>query len=149
MDIATVGLVRAAGIRVLQLHQIVYERSGGRVGHRMLGVPCLLLRTTGAKTGRARTNALTYARDGEDYVVVASMGGAPHSPGWYHNLRARPDVEIQVGTRRVHAHARPVLRGDADYERLWELVNANNHDRYRGYQKQTTRAIPLVVLTPA
>jgi deazaflavin-dependent oxidoreductase (nitroreductase family) len=149
MNVAEIGPLRAAGIKALQVHQFLYERSGGRIGHRLLGIPCLLLYTTGAKTGRERTSALTYARDGEDYVIVASMGGAPRSPGWYHNLRAQPDVQIQVGTRRMRAHARPVVRGDADYERLWDLVNANNRNRYRGYQKQTARAIPMVVLTPA
>lgn len=148
MNLAAIGPIRAAGIKALQVHQIVYERSGGRIGHRTLGVPCLLLRTTGAKTGRPRVNALTYARDGDGYVVVASMGGAPKAPGWYHNLRARPDVEIQIGTRRMPAQAHIVQHGDADYERLWDLVNANNHNRYRGYQKLTTRPIPVAVLTP-
>jgi deazaflavin-dependent oxidoreductase (nitroreductase family) len=149
MDLAAIGPLRDAGIRALKLHQFVYQRSGGRVGHHLFGIANLLLYTVGAKTGRPRASALSYARDGDSYVVVASMGGAPRSPGWYHNLRARPDVEIQIGTRRMPAHARPVVRGDADYDRLWELVNRVGRNRYTGYQRHTTRPIPVVVLTPA
>lgn len=144
----TLPPVRALGIRLLRVHQFVYDRSGGRIGHRTLGVRNLLLRTVGAKTGQPRTNALTYARDGRDYVVVASMGGAPRSPGWYHNLRARPDAEIQVGTRRIPVRARFVLPGDPDRDRLWQLADRSNFGRYSNYQKATTRPIPVVVLTP-
>nr|AHE14587.1 putative nitroreductase Rv1261c [uncultured bacterium] len=146
--IEQIPAVKAFGARLLGAHQFVYERSGGRIGHRILGVPCLLLHTVGAKTGLQRTNGLTYARDGDDHLVVASAGGAPRSPGWYHNLRAHPEAEIQVGTRRLPVTARAVLPGDPGYERLWDIVNANNHDRYRAYQKATTRPIPVVVLTP-
>lgn len=146
--IESLPAVQAIGIRVLKVHQFVYERSGGRVGHRFAGTRNLLLRTVGAKSGQPRVNALTYARDGRDYVVVASMGGAPRSPGWYHNLRARPDAEIQVGTRRIPVTARPVLPGDPDRDRLWQLADRNNSGRYTQYQKNTSRAIPVVVLTP-
>jgi hypothetical protein len=96
--IESLPVVQAVGVRVLKLHQAVYERSGGRVGHWFFGTHNLLLRTVGARTGQQRTSALVYVRDGRDYVVVASMGGAPRSPGWYHNLRADPEVEILVGT---------------------------------------------------
>ncbi len=140
--------VQVLGAQLLRVHQEIYERSGGRIGHRILGVPCLLLHTTGAKTGRARTAALAYARDGSSYLVAASMGGSPRAPGWYHNLLADPDVEIQIGTRRIPVTARSVAAGSAGYDRLWDIVNAANHDRYRGYQRLTTRPIPVVVLTP-
>ncbi|MFN2561593.1 MAG: nitroreductase family deazaflavin-dependent oxidoreductase [Jatrophihabitans sp.] len=146
--IESIPVVKAIGVRVLKVHQLVYERSGGRIGHRLAGTRSLLLRTVGAKTGQPRTNALTYVKDGADYVVVASMGGAPRSPGWYHNLRADPDVEIQVGTRRIQVTARTVLPGDPDRERLWQLADENNEGRYRAYQKQTSRPIPVVVLSP-
>jgi deazaflavin-dependent oxidoreductase (nitroreductase family) len=144
----TLPPVRALGIQALRVHQFVYERSGGRIGHRAFGLRHLLLRTTGAKTGQPRTSALTYVRDGPSYVVVASMGGAPRSPGWYHNLRAQPRAEIQVGTRRIPVTARFVLAGDPDRDRLWQLADANNSGRYSRYQKATTRVIPIVVLTP-
>jgi deazaflavin-dependent oxidoreductase (nitroreductase family) len=144
----TIPAVQAVGIRALRLHQFIYERSGGRIGHRLANTRNLLLRTVGAKSGARRTNALTYARDGNDYVVVASMGGAPRSPGWYHNLRADPDAEIQVGTRRIPVTARFVMSGDPDRERLWQLVNKHNSGRYDNYQRVTKREIPVVVLTP-
>ena len=80
--------------------------------------------------------------------MVASNGGASRAPGWHHNLLAQPLAEVQVGVRRFPATARAVLPGDADYDRLWDAVNAGNHDRYRAYQKATSRPIPVVVLSP-
>jgi deazaflavin-dependent oxidoreductase (nitroreductase family) len=135
--------------QVLRFHEQLYKRTDGRVGHRMIGVPTLLLRTTGRRSGVTRTNALVYARDGEDYLVVASNGGADIPPAWLHNLRASPDVEVQIGRRRRKGTAKVLEPTDPDYDRLWKVVNANNHDRYSAYQKQTTRAIPVVALTPA
>ena len=132
---------------VLRLHQLIYTRTDGRVGHRMIGVPTLLLRTTGRRSGATRTNALVYARDGDDYLVVASNGGADRPPAWLHNLRASPEVEIQVARERRAGTARIVEPSDPDYDRLWKLVNDNNHDRYTGYQKQTARPIPVIALT--
>jgi deazaflavin-dependent oxidoreductase (nitroreductase family) len=146
--IESLPVVQAVGVRVLKVHQAVYERSGGRVGHWFFGTHNLLLRTVGAKTGQQRTSALVYVRDGRDYVVVASMGGAPRSPGWYHNLKADPHVEIQVGTKRLPVTARTVLPGDPDRERLWELADTNNAGRYTAYQRATSRPIPVVVLAP-
>ncbi|QGN58906.1 nitroreductase family deazaflavin-dependent oxidoreductase [Nostocoides sp. HKS02] len=130
-------------------HGKVYARTGGRIGHRLLGVPCLLLHTVGAKSGLPRINSLTYAMDGPAYVVVASAGGGPKSPGWYHNLRANPQVVAQVGTRRVPVTSRVVMPGEHDYERLWRLVNDQNKQRYAAYQRLTSRPIPVVVLSPS
>ena len=141
-------LTRAA-LWLLHVHQAVYDLSDGRVGHRMLGVPCLLLRTTGRRTGKNRTSALVYARDGEDYVVVASLGGSDDPPAWLHNLRANPDVGVQVGRERFPAVATVVERGDEDHDRLWLSVNEVNRGRYDRYQAKTSRPIPLVRLTPA
>ena len=112
------------------------------------GVPTLLLSTIGRRSGATRTNALVYARDGEDYLLVASNGGADTPPAWLHNLRAHPDVEIQVARERRKGLARVVEATDPDYERLWRIVNANNHDRYTAYQQQTSRSIPVVAVTP-
>jgi deazaflavin-dependent oxidoreductase (nitroreductase family) len=134
--------------QVLQVHDTVYQKSKGWIGHRTLWVPSLLLHTVGAKTGKQRTTSLTYARDGDKYLIVASKGGAPRAPGWYHNLKANPHVEINVGPRRFAVTARPVLSGDPDYQRLWQIVNKNNQNRYNEYQKKTSRPIPVVVLTP-
>lgn len=133
---------------VLRLHERLYVASDGRIGHRMIGVPTLLLRTTGRRSGARRTNALVYARDGDDYLLVASNGGADRHPGWLYNLRSEPEVEIQIGRERHAGSARIVEPTSPDYERMWKLVNENNHDRYAGYEKMTSRPIPVVAVTP-
>lgn len=135
--------------QVMKLYEALYKASDGRVGHRMIGVPTLLLITTGAKSGVQRTSALVYARDGADYLLVASNGGSEKPPAWLANIRAKPEVEIQIARRRMKARARVLESSEQDYERLWRLVNQNNHDRYAAYQRGTSRPIPLVALTPA
>jgi deazaflavin-dependent oxidoreductase (nitroreductase family) len=135
----------------LRVHNAVYQATNGWIGHRVPGAPdSLLLHTVGAKTGKPRTTSLSYARDGDDYLVVASKGGDPRAPGCYHNLKANPNVEINVGPKRFAVTAQPVVPGDPDYERLWDVVNnmKNNKNRYIGYQKRTSRPIPVVRLTP-
>jgi F420H(2)-dependent quinone reductase len=134
--------------QVLRVHDAVYRNTNGWIGHRTLGIPSLLLHTVGAKTGQARTASLTYARDGGDYLVVASKGGDPKAPGWYHNLKANPNVEINIGPKRFGVTAKRVLPDNPDYARLWQIVNNNNSNRYEAYQKKTSRPIPVVVLTP-
>ena len=139
---------RALGLFV-RVHDALYQRTNGLVGHRIPGAPnSLLLHTVGAKTGLPRTNTLSYARDGDDYLVVASNGGDDRAPGWYHNLTARPEVEINVGTTRSAATATAVLPDDPDYSRLWRIVNDNNANRYDGYQARTARPIAIVRLAP-
>jgi deazaflavin-dependent oxidoreductase (nitroreductase family) len=133
--------------QVLRIHDTVYRGTNGWIGHRTLGIPSLLLHTVGAKTGFDRTTSLTYARDGNDYLVVASKGGDPKAPGWYHNLKANPNVEINVGPKRFGVTAKPVLPDDPDYARLWQIVNKNNSNRYEAYQTKTSRPIPVVVLS--
>jgi deazaflavin-dependent oxidoreductase (nitroreductase family) len=95
-----------------------------------------------------RTNGLVYARDGTDYLVVASKGGADQPPAWLLNLKADPEVEIQVGRERQKGSSRVVKPSDPDYARLWKIVNENNGDRYTAYQQATSRPIPVVVLAP-
>ena len=141
-------MLTRAVLWLLHVHQAVYDLTDGRVGHHVLGVPCLLLRTTGRRSGKSRTSALVYARDGEDYVVVASLGGSDHPPAWLHNVRADPNVGLQVGRKRFPAVATVVERDEEDYARLWRSVNAVNRNRYEGYQAKTSRPIPLVLLTP-
>jgi deazaflavin-dependent oxidoreductase (nitroreductase family) len=135
-------------VGALRAHQFLYERSGGLVGHRLLGVPTLLLRTTGRRSGRTRTNALVYADEGDRYLVVPSNGGADRPPAWLLNLETEPRIEIQIGRDRRPATAAIVGADDRDFERLWELVNDNNRGRYEAYQGLTTRPIPVVALTP-
>jgi F420H(2)-dependent quinone reductase len=139
------------GYRLLMLHNKIYKSTNGRIGRRIPVpgmAPALLLHTFGAKTGQPRTTSLSYFRDGNDYLVVASKGGDPRAPGWYHNLKANPNIEINVGPKRFSVIAEPVLSGTPDYDRLWRIVNENNHHVYEGYQKKTTRPIPVVRLTP-
>lgn len=132
----------------VRVHDAVYQRTGGLLGHRIPGAPnSLLLHTVGAKTGLPRTNTLSYALDDGAYLVVASNGGDRRAPGWFHNLKARDDVEINVGRRRFAATARAVLPDDPDYARLWRIVNANNANRYDGYQAKTDRPIAVVRIT--
>src|SRR3954465_1019217 len=121
-------------------HATIYRATRGLVGHRIPGLPpFLVLEHVGAKSGRTRTTPLLYFEDGDRYVVVASKGGHPRHPAWYHNLRANPDVTIQVGSRQMPVHARdatPEERG-----RLWGRA-VEVYGSYEDYQRRTAREIP-------
>ena len=132
--------------KFLTVHQWIYEKTDGRIGRSLGGRPMLLLRTVGARTGKPRTSALLYIRDGDNHVVVGSTGGGPKHPGWFHNLRANPDVEIQVGRERMLVHGREAT--DEERPALWEKANAANGGQYDVYQSYTERQIPVVVLEP-
>lgn len=124
-------------------HRWLYGASGGRLGGRLLGMPVLLLTTTGRRTGQRHMTALTYLPEGLNFVVIASNGGAHYHPDWYLNLRARAEVEVLVGRRQTRARAREA--DGAERARLWgQIVRANS--RYAGYQARTSRRIPVVVL---
>lgn len=143
------GLAEKALGLFVRTHDAVYQRTNGWIGHRIPGAPnSLLLHTVGAKTGLPRTHSLSYARDGEDYLVVASNGGDRRSPAWLHNLKAHPRVQINVGRQRVGVTAVPVQPDEPDYLRLWRIVNDNNANRYDGYQAKTRRPIPVIRLVP-
>ena len=132
------------------VHRWAYELTGGRAGHRMGGgVRAALLTTTGRKTGQSRTVPLVYARDGAGYVFVASNNGRDRPPAWLLNATAKPEVQLQVGPAHLLGTARVVPPDDPDYARLWQLVNAGNHDRYERYQSRTSRKLALLVVTPA
>src|SRR5690348_9686865 len=130
-----------AFITTLKLHQEIYERSHGLVGHRLLLMPTLLLRTTGRKSGLTRTNALVYGRDGGNYLVCGSNGGHHLPPAWALNMEANPDVEIQVGVRRMKAIATTLRPGEADYERLFAICNKANRGQFAAYEKKTDRPL--------
>jgi len=134
---------------VLRVHEKIYKATDGRLGHRLLGVPTLLLSTTGRRPGLTRTNSLVYARDNADYLVVASKGGSDQAPAWLLNLEAKPEVEIQLGRERHRAAASVIEPSNPDYARFWRIVNEENGDRFEAYQKETSRPIPVVVITPA
>jgi deazaflavin-dependent oxidoreductase (nitroreductase family) len=132
--------------RLLQGHTLAYRATGGLIGHRFPGTPpMLLLDHVGAKSAKQRTTPLVYVRDGENVVVIASKGGHPRHPAWFHNVSANPDTMIQVGPQRRAVRARvatPEERG-----RLWPKA-VQTYSGYRGYQERTGREIPLVILEP-
>jgi deazaflavin-dependent oxidoreductase (nitroreductase family) len=126
-------------------HLFWYRLTGGFIGGKFGNVDILLLTTTGRKSGKSRTTPLLYMKDGDNMVIVASNGGNKNNPGWYHNIRANPDVEVELGRdkRKVHAEV-----ADATVRaRIWpKLVEI--YQQYEGYQRDTEREIPLVILRP-
>jgi len=126
------------------LNTALYRLTGGKVANRMGKAPILLLTLAGRKSGKRRTTPLLYGRDGDNYVVIASMGGAPKHPAWYHNLQGQ-EAEIQVGRKRLRVRARDA-EGE-ERERLWALM-VSLYPPYDDYQKKTERRIPVVVLEP-
>jgi F420H(2)-dependent quinone reductase len=130
--------------RMMGFHTQVYRLSNGHIGHRFPGAPpMLLLDHVGAKSGIKRTIPLVYVKDGNDVVLVASKGGHPRNPAWYHNLRAHPDTEIQIGSERRLVRARVATAEER--KRLWPKAVAT-YGGYAGYQERTRREIPLVIL---
>ena len=127
-------------------HVIAYRASHGLIGHRFPGAPpMLLLDHVGAKSGKTRTTPLAYVTDGKDLVLVASKGGHPKNPGWFHNLAANPDTTVHVGTRRIAVRAR--VADANERKRLWPKV-VKTYSGYESYQRHTERQIPLVILEP-
>jgi deazaflavin-dependent oxidoreductase (nitroreductase family) len=139
-------LVEAIAGPLLTVHQWLYETTDGRIGATLGGRPMLLLRTIGRRSRTPRTAALLYVRDDDAWVVIASKGGAPQHPGWFHNLVADPNVEIQVGRERFPVRAR-IAEGE-ERARLWARADEVNQGQYDVYQSRTRRPIPVVVLEP-
>lgn len=133
--------------RAMGVHTVLYRATGGFVGQRIPGLkaPMLLLFHVGAKSGQPRTSPLLYIPEGDDYVIVASKGGYPRNPAWFHNLRAKPDAAAQVGSTVRPVRAR-IATGE-ERERLWRRA-VELYPPYAEYQKRTEREIPLVVLEP-
>jgi deazaflavin-dependent oxidoreductase (nitroreductase family) len=139
---------RSAPAAILRSHRRVYLASRGRLGHGMAGAPCLVLSTTGRRTGKPRHVALVYVRDGENYVLAASNDGQDHDPAWLLNIHTAPAVALLVKRQRVHGTARILQPADPGYGRLWAAFNATSGNRYQHYQAKTSRPIPLVVIGP-
>ncbi len=133
--------------RLMGVHTFLYRVSGGRLGHRVPGLaaPMLLLDHVGAKSGAKRTSPLLYIPDGDRIAIIASKGGYPKSPGWFHNLRANPETTVQIGTERRSVRAR-VTEGE-ERRRLWDRA-VELYPTYGDYQLRTEREIPVVVLEP-
>ena len=126
-------------------HVRKYEETGGKVGHDWNGTSCMVLRCRGRVSGELRKVPLIYGRDGQDFVLVASKGGASDNPGWYENLVAHPDVEVQVWDQVIPVTARTA--SPEDKRRVWPLMTAQWPD-YDAYEAKTPRDIPVVILTP-
>jgi deazaflavin-dependent oxidoreductase (nitroreductase family) len=123
-----------------------YVDSNGADGHDWRGAPTLLLTTTGRRSGKRHRTALIYGQVGDDYVLVASRGGAPTHPAWFLNLEADPDVRLQVRDEEFAGRAR-VAAGD-ERERLWKVM-AQVWPAYDDYQTKTEREIPVIVVERA
>jgi deazaflavin-dependent oxidoreductase (nitroreductase family) len=121
-----------------------FHANGGKVGGRFEGADILILTSTGARTGQMRWNPLAYSKDGDRYVIVASKGGAPTSPDWYHNIVANPSAVIEVGTEVIAVEA-AVANGE-ERDRLY-AQHAAKMPQFLEYAKNTSRTIPVVVLT--
>ncbi|HLF78671.1 MAG TPA: nitroreductase family deazaflavin-dependent oxidoreductase [Dehalococcoidia bacterium] len=128
-----------------QEHARRYRETNGEDGHLWNGVPTLLLTTTGKSSGEQRTTPLIYGKDGNNYLVVGSRGGAAKHPNWYVNLAANPEVGVQVMAERFKARARAA--NPSEKPRLWDLM-AKIWPAYNDYQGRTKRDIPVVILEP-
>ena len=120
-----------------------FRTNGGKVSGQFAGMPLILLTTIGAKSGQPRTSPVAYMADGDRILIIASKGGAPTNPDWYHNLVINPLVTVEVGSERFEARA-TVPQGE-ERDRLFNKV-VEQMPNFGEYQKNTTRTIPVVVL---
>ena len=120
-----------------------FRANAGVVGGMFAGAPMILITTKGAKSGTERTTPLVYSRDGDRYVIIASMGGAPTNPQWYHNVRANPELTVEVGTEKFKAKA--TIPEGSERDRLFN-AQAAQMPNFAEYQAKTSRTIPVVAL---
>ena len=130
---------------ILRMIVFLYNVSGGRIGGKMGKLPVLLLTTTGRKTGKQRTNPVIFIMDGPAYVVTASAGGADRHPGWFFNIRSNPQATITVKDKQIKVTAE--IAGPEKKAELWARLVADAPN-FAGYQKRTSREIPMVILHP-
>lgn len=121
-----------------------FRANGGKVSGPFEKMTLLLLHTIGAKSGEPRLNPVVYLADGERYVIIASKGGAPTHPGWYHNVVAHSEVTIEIGTEKFQAQAEVVQ--EPKRTELYEKMS-NQYPGFAEYEEKTTRVIPVLVLT--
>jgi F420H(2)-dependent quinone reductase len=136
----------ATARRLSRIHAGLYRATGGRIGRRLVDNDMLLLTTTGRRSGRPHTVPLLYLADGDRLVVIASWGGKPDHPHWYHNLVAEPRAVVQIRSRRFPVVAQTA--GATERAAWWPRVVAA-YDGYADYQERTDREIPVVFLDPA
>ena len=122
-----------------------FRANGGKAGGMFEGKPLLLLHNVGAKSGTEFVTPLVYLPEGDDYVIFASKGGAPNNPGWYHNLKAGPNVSIEVGTEKLDVTATEATGAERD--RLYG-IQKEQQPQFAEYEQNTDRTIPVLVLSP-
>ncbi|HSX09674.1 MAG TPA: nitroreductase family deazaflavin-dependent oxidoreductase [Candidatus Saccharimonadales bacterium] len=120
-----------------------FRANKGIVGGMFNGMPLLLVTTIGAKSGKEVTIPVAYSMDGDNYVIVASKGGAPENPAWYYNLLAHPEVTIEVGEEKFQVRAHDTK--DEERERLFDQ-HAAKYPAFNDYKAKTSRVIPVLVL---
>ena len=121
-----------------------FRANAGKVGGMFAGRTLLLLHTVGAKSGQERVNPVAYVRDGDRLVIIASKGGAPTNPDWFHNIRANPLVSVEVGTEKFQAQA--AITSEPERTRLYAKM-VEMMPGFAEYEKKTTRVIPVITLT--
>jgi deazaflavin-dependent oxidoreductase (nitroreductase family) len=122
-----------------------FRSNHGKVGGDFEGAPLLLLHHTGARSGKLRINPLMYLKDGDRYIIFASKAGADTNPDYYHNLKAHPDIEIEVGDETIKVHAQEITGPERD--KLYAR-QASLYPGFADYQRKTKRIIPVIALTP-
>jgi len=127
------------------LHVALYRMSGGKFANKIANLPVLLLTTIGRKSGKSHTNPVVYVEDGQDYLVSASTGGMDWHPGWYFNLKNKPEAKVEIGSRAFNVKA--VITEGEERTRLYERFKAASSN-FGKYEKNTSRVIPVIRLTP-
>ena len=128
----------------IYLHNYIYIYSNGRFGKTISDRPCLILESIGGKTGKLRKNVLVYLKEDNFICIVASKGGNPKNPGWYHNLKNNPEAKIQIGRERFNVVAREIF--DLERTEWWKKMDFMNNGVYEQYQNRTSRKIPVMLL---
>jgi deazaflavin-dependent oxidoreductase (nitroreductase family) len=127
------------------VHVALYRMSKGRFANRIANLPILLLTSTGRKSGKQQTTPVVYIKDGDDYLVSASMGGMDWNPAWYHNLKANPQAKIEVGDKTFNVNA--VITEGEERTRLYEKFKTAS-ENFVQYEQKTSRVIPVIRLRP-
>ena len=142
-------MASASLLRILRLanglHVGLYRLSGGKLANRIANLPVLLITTFGRKTGRPHTNPVVYLKEGSDYLVSASTGGMDWHPGWYFNLKNKPEAKIQIGNQTFNVNA-TIIDGE-ERTHLYEKFKAASSNFVK-YEKNTSRIIPVIRLIP-
>ncbi|HYH49945.1 MAG TPA: nitroreductase/quinone reductase family protein [Acidimicrobiia bacterium] len=147
MNVPAVDKAKAKDVfarAVTALHTQIYKRTGGRVGGKAGKTTMGLLTTTGRKSGQSRTTPLNIMADGDRWLLVASYGGDDRDPQWFKNLQSNPEATIQLGAETIAVRA--TVAGIEEKKALWPKVVAS-YKGYDGYQRKTSRDIPVVILT--